>query len=317
MSYHVAAFYRFVQILDPAALQTQLRAALAPWPSLCGSLLIAPEGINGTLAGQDDAIDRLLDILAESTGLSRADVKFSTAPSKPFSKLKLRLKREIITFKQPQADPTRLAGTYVTPQDWNALLADPDVTVLDTRNLYETAIGSFKGAQNPNIECFTEFADYVRTQLDPAREKKIAMFCTGGIRCEKASAFMRAEGFADVYHLQGGILKYLEEVPPAESQWQGACYVFDKRVAVGHGLSTGDYHMCFCCGYPLTATDTTHAHYEAGVSCAWCYAQSSAADKARFRTRQHQMTAADSEADSEADARAPEPQQAAAVAPAT
>lgn len=298
ITYNVAAFYRFTPIADPAALRLRLRQAFAPLISLCGTLLIAPEGVNGTLAGQGNAINDMLDILAQETGLPRSDVKFSTAPEKPFNKLKLRLKREIITFNQPQADPARLAGTYVPPEEWNRLIVDPEVTLLDTRNHYETALGIFTGAQDPKIEHFTDFAHYVRTQLDPAKHKKIAMYCTGGIRCEKASAFMRAEGFAEVYHLQGGILKYLEEIPASESRWQGDCYVFDKRVAVGHGLTTGRYDMCFCCGYPLSAEDKTHAHYEAGVSCAWCYNQSSAADKERFRTRHRQMTASNAAAPS-------------------
>ncbi len=288
MQYKVAALYQFTPIADCAALRDRLRDAFAPL-DLCGTLLLAPEGINGTLAGSASAIGGMLAVLAAETGLPLAEVKFSTATEKPFNKLKLRLKREIITFNQPQADPNMRVGTYVRPQNWNALIDDPDVTVLDTRNLYETAIGTFKNALDPQIAQFTDFADYVRTHLDPAKHKKIAMFCTGGIRCEKASAFMLAEGFAEVYHLKGGILKYLEDVPPEQSRWQGACYVFDKRVAVEHGLKTGAYSMCFCCGYPLTAADQQHDQYEAGVSCAYCFSQSSDADKARFRTRQRQM----------------------------
>jgi UPF0176 protein len=288
MSYQIAALYHFVPVADTAALRDALRVAFAPL-DLCGTLLIAPEGINGTLAGQGDAVDQMLAVLVHHTGLPLDTVKFSAAPDKPFNKLKLRLKRELITFKQPQADPNTLAGTYVTAQNWNALIADPDVTVLDTRNDYETAIGTFADAVDPHIARFTDFADYVRRELDPARHKKIAMFCTGGIRCEKASAFMRAEGFEEVYHLKGGILKYLEEIPAEQSLWNGECYVFDKRVAVGHGLTTGNYSMCFCCGFPLTAEDKTHAQYEDGVSCAHCFTQSTEADKLRFRTRHLQM----------------------------
>ncbi len=290
MRYHIAAFYQFTALADCTALRAQLLVAFAPL-DLCGTLLIAPEGINGTLAGMGRApVDRMLAILAQTTGLPLDAVKFSEASEKPFNKLKLRLKREIITFQQPQADPNKLVGTYVAPQDWNKLIADPDVTVLDTRNLYETAIGTFDRAVDPQIAQFSDFADFVRSKLDPARNKKIAMFCTGGIRCEKASAFMRAEGFEEVYHLKGGILKYLEEVAPAESRWHGACYVFDKRVAVEHGLKPGAYSMCFCCGYPLTTEDLAHPRYEVGVSCAYCHDLSSEADKARFRMR-HQMMA--------------------------
>ncbi len=288
MTYTVAALYRFVTVENPAVLQAELKAVFSQL-GVCGTLLIAPEGINGTLAGQDEAIKAMLDVLAQRTGLLEEDVKFSTAPEKPFNRLKIRLKRELITFKQPHADPVRLSGTYVKPQDWNALISDPDVVVLDTRNVYETALGTFDGAHDPQIEQFTEFADYVRAKLDPAKNKKIAMYCTGGIRCEKASAFMRAEGFEKVYHLKGGILKYLEEIPEAESKWHGDCYVFDKRMAVGHGLTTGRYSMCFCCGYALSAKDKAHPLYEPGVSCAYCHAFSSDADKKRFRMRQRQM----------------------------
>ncbi|WP_158742395.1 rhodanese-related sulfurtransferase [Acidisphaera sp. L21] len=288
MPYTITAFYRFTPLSDAAASHRAFKQALAPL-GLCGTLLIAPEGINGTIAGSPDAIEMMLSFLHEQTGLLRQEVKFSAAEVKPFNRLKVRLKREIITFNQPTANPARLPGTYVAPKEWNLLLDDPEVTVLDTRNLYETAIGRFTGASDPQIENFTEFAAYVRSKLDPAKNRKIAMYCTGGIRCEKASAFMRAEGFDEVYHLQGGILRYLEEMPESESRWQGDCYVFDKRMAVGHGLATGHYSMCFCCGYPLSTGDVTHPLYEAGVSCGHCHGETSAADKARFRERQRQV----------------------------
>lgn len=288
MRYTIAALYRFVSLPDIASLRQELLRAFAPL-NLCGTLLIAPEGINGTLAGGEADVEAMLALLNRYTGLPREEVKFSHAEEKPFNRLKLRLKREIITFKQPAADPAKLAGTHVAPQDWNALLADPETVLLDTRNKYETMIGTFAGAHDPQIDSFTEFADYVRAKLDPQKHKKIAMFCTGGIRCEKASAFMRAEGFSEVYHLKGGILKYLEEVAPEESRWQGECYVFDRRIAVGHGLATGHFSMCFTCGYPLAAEDRAHALYEEGVSCAHCHAGTTAEDKARYRMRQRQM----------------------------
>jgi UPF0176 protein len=288
MIYHIAALYRFITIAEPAALQALLREELAAL-HICGTLLIAPEGINGTLAGDAIAIATMLDILVGHTGLRKESVKFSTATLRPFTKLKIRLKREIITFNQPQVDAATQAGTYVTPEAWNALLAAPDITIIDTRNSYETALGSFAGALDPKIENFTDFADFVRNQLDPATHRKIAMFCTGGIRCEKASAFMRQEGFAEVYHLEGGILKYLETVPEPESQWQGDCYVFDKRVAVGHGLQPSPYEMCFCCGDPVTRQAKTSPDYELGVSCPACCSRTSMHDKARFRTRQQQL----------------------------
>ncbi len=289
MLYVVAAFYRFTPLADAPACRAMFSQALEPL-GLCGSLLVAPEGINGTMAGSAAAIDIMLSILSDHTGLARQDVKFSSALEKPFSRLKIRLKREIITFNQPEADPARLAGTYVAPEDWNRLLDEPDVTVLDTRNLYETSIGKFANARDPQIEHFAEFAAYVRSKLDPDKHKRIAMYCTGGIRCEKASAFMRVKGFDEVYHLHGGILKYLEDIPVAKSRWQGDCYVFDKRMAVGHGLTTGNYTMCFSCGYPLSAEDVTHRLHEAGVSCVYCHADISDADKARFRERHRQMT---------------------------
>jgi len=221
--------------------------------------------------------------------LPREDMKFSEATEKPFHRLKIRLKREIITFRQPDADPSVMAGKYVAAQDWNALMADPDVLLIDTRNRYETRLGSFSNAFDPGIEQFSEFAEYVRQNLDPAQIPKIAMFCTGGIRCEKASAFLRQEGFAEVYHLKGGILKYLEEVPVETSRWQGECYVFDHRMAVGHGLSTGRYAMCFSCGEALSEAERRHARFEEGVSCPLCYEKTSEADKARFRMRHAQI----------------------------
>ena len=292
MAYTIAAFYRFVRVGDADAVRSDLKNVLARL-DLCGTLLVAPEGINGTLAGSDTAIDALLDILGSQFGLARGDVKFSEAADKPFHRLKVRRKREIITFRQPQADPSVRAGTYVAPSDWNALMADPDVLLLDTRNEYETRIGSFSGALDPGIAQFSELAEYVREHLDPARTPKVAMFCTGGIRCEKASAFLLGEGFAEVYHLQGGILKYLEEVPAQESRWQGECYVFDQRMAVGPGLSSGRYTMCFSCGEALSAADRDHAQFEDGVSCAFCYKETSDADKARFRMRHAQMSKAE------------------------
>ena len=290
MAYTIAAFYCFTPVADPAALREVLLVQFMSL-DLRGTLLLAPEGINGTLAGTDADIAIMLDVLAKQTGLPRDDVKFSSAAENPFDRLKLRVKREIITFNQPAADPARLAGTYVAAADWNALLDDPAVLVLDTRNRYETLIGTFAGAVVPPIDTFTAFADYVRANLDPATHKKIAMFCTGGIRCEKASAFMRAEGFPEVYHLRGGILKYLAVIPPAASRWQGECYVFDRRMAVGHGLTTGRFGMCFTCGYPLGADDRRQPHYEEGVACRHCHATTTEDDKARYRMRHRQMTA--------------------------
>ncbi len=235
MTWKIAALYRFTPIAAPEALCEELRV-LFPQHGIIGTLLVAPEGINGTLASTGEGIAALVDILAERCGLQPDEVKYSFSETQPFGKLRVKFKREIITFKQPQADPNKVVGKYVSPAEWNALMNDPDVLVLDTRNTYETVFGTFKGAVVPEIEKFTEFADYVREAMQAEKKKKIAMFCTGGIRCEKASSFMLTEGFPEVYHLKGGILKYLEEIPQDQSKWQGECYVFDERVAVGHGL---------------------------------------------------------------------------------
>lgn len=289
MNYIVAALYRFLTVNDPVALRDQLKPAISEL-GICGTLLIAPEGINGTLAGSSEAIDKMLTLLHLKTGLPKSEVKFSTASIKPFKRLKIRLKREIITFQQPEADPNKISGTYVTAEDWNALISQSDVVVLDTRNSYETALGTFRGAFDPKIDRFSDFTGYVRHHLDPKKHKKIAMFCTGGIRCEKASSFMRLEGFEEVYHLQGGILKYLEVVPEDQSLWQGDCYVFDKRMAVGLGLTTGRYSMCFSCGAALNEEGTKHTLYEKGASCEHCHALTSESDKERFRMRQQQIT---------------------------
>ena len=230
--YTVAAYYRFLALAAPAALREELRTTFSS-SGLLGTTLIAPEGINGTMAGSPDTIDHLLNFLAERTGLIRSEVKFSSAVAPPFRRLKFKLKREIITFRNATVDPAR-PGQYVNPSEWNALLADPEVLLLDTRNTYETALGTFAGAVTPPLDTFSDFSDYVRENLDPATHRKIAMFCTGGIRCEKASAYMLQQGFPEVYHLKGGILKYLETVPTESSQWQGACYIFDERVSVDH-----------------------------------------------------------------------------------
>lgn len=291
MTYTIAALYLFIPVADPAELKQKFLQELSPL-QLCGTLLIAPEGINGTLAGSELAIQKLLICLNNNIGLSQKDVKFSYSAEKPFNRFKIRLKREIVTFNQPHVNPNLRVGTYIEPDQWNTLIEDPDVTVIDTRNKYETLIGTFKNAIDPKIDSFTEFSDYVRENLDPKKHKKIAMFCTGGIRCEKASSFMLAEGFESVFHLKGGILKYLEEIPKEQSRWQGDCYVFDRRMAVGHGLITGHYSMCYCCGYPLSDKDKTHNLYEEGVSCAHCYEKTSFENKSNYRMRHKQLTIA-------------------------
>ena len=239
MSLKVAALYQFAALPDYGELREPLRALCLDL-GLRGSILLAAEGINGTVAGDDDGIDALVGELqrGELFGgrLDHLELKFSRAEMMPFGRMKVRLKKEIVTLGDPKADPTRQVGTYVHPAEWNALIASPDTLVIDTRNAFEVAIGTFEGALDPKIASFGQFKSFVAGQLDPARHKKIAMFCTGGIRCEKASSLLLAEGFAEVYQLKGGILKYLEVVPEAESRWRGECFVFDERVALGHGL---------------------------------------------------------------------------------
>ncbi|WP_041597835.1 oxygen-dependent tRNA uridine(34) hydroxylase TrhO, partial [Granulicella tundricola] len=232
MVYTIAAFYRFVAVADPAGLREEM-AGLFTEEELWGTMLIAGEGVNGTMAGEAGTISRLIETLGAKVGLEAGDVKFSYADERPFGRLKIKVKDEIIAFRKAVVDPSQ-AGTYVEARDWNALIADPEVLVLDTRNKYEYEAGTFAAAVDPGIENFSEFATFVKERLDPERHKRVAMFCTGGIRCEKASAFMLQEGFGEVYHLKGGILKYLEEVPEAESRWSGDCFVFDRRRGVGH-----------------------------------------------------------------------------------
>ena len=236
MNWKVAALYRFVPLDDLPALRAAVQKFCAE-NGVFGTLLLAPEGINGTIAAPPDRMDTVIDRLDALCGVRQGELKYSTASKQPFKRLKIRLKKEIITMRAPEADPSRLAGTYVEARDWNDLLSDPDVVLLDTRNDYEVECGTFAGAVDPRIQTFTGFKDYVQQNLDPQKHKKIAMFCTGGIRCEKASAYMRAHGFDTVYHLKGGILKYLETVPADQSLWRGNCFVFDERDALGHGLS--------------------------------------------------------------------------------
>lgn len=269
MSYRIAALYRFVTIDDLPTLRREL-LDMCLGEAVCGTLLIASEGINGTIAAAPDAIARVVDLLDARLGVRQGEVKFSDSSEKPFRRMKVRIRPEIITMRAPKANPALRAGTYVAPSDWNAVIADPDVVVVDTRNTYETRIGTFRGAIDPRIESFTQFKRFVAEELDPARHRKVAMFCTGGIRCEKASAYMLAEGFEEVFHLKGGILQYLEDVASEDSLWDGDCYVFDGRVAVGQGLAEAQYTQCFGCGAALTPEETQAPGFEAGVSCPHC-----------------------------------------------
>jgi len=285
-AYKVAALYRFVPIADIASYRMQLQNLEQENPSLCGTLLLAPEGINGTIAAYPEEMDRVIATLDEWLGVSKGELKFSDASIKPFNRYKVRPKKEIITMRQPEADPNKQVGEYVSAQEWNDLINDPEVVLVDTRNDYETKVGIFEGAIDPGLKIFTEFPDWVKENLDPAKHKKVAMFCTGGIRCEKASAYMLAEGFENVYHLKGGILKYLEEVPEEQSKWDGECFVFDQRVSVGHGLKEGDWSVCHACREPLSAGDLEHPDYEKGVSCHHCKSSLTPEREKSLRDRQ-------------------------------
>jgi len=288
--FRVAALYRFARIGDREAVRTRLEQLCAP--DVRGILLVAHEGLNGTIAGPPEAVDRVLDGIRALPGFADLDVKFAVAAEAPFRRMKVRIKAEIVTMGEPDLDPATGAGTYVSAADWNALIADPDTIVIDTRNDYETAIGVFRGAVDPKTKTFREFPDWVRNNPGLHNKPKVAMYCTGGIRCEKATAFMKEQGFEEVYHLKGGILKYLEEVPQEESLWDGACFVFDERVSVEHGLKQGEHKLCHACRNPITAEEVTSPYYEEGVSCSNCYHSRSEEDRLRYRQRQHQIALA-------------------------
>ncbi len=287
----VAALYHFTRFSDPAALRAGLLEVCTAG-AVKGSLLLAPEGINGTIAGPRDGIAAALAAIRALPGCSDLDWKESFADTMPFRRLKVRIKREIVTMGQPDVDPRARVGHYVAPQDWNALIAAPDVAVIDTRNAYEVAIGTFEGAVDPGTETFGEFPAWWQANKDRFAGKRVAMFCTGGIRCEKSTNYLLGQGVEDVYHLQGGILKYLEEIPSEQSLWQGECFVFDDRVSVGHGLIPGPHTTCRACGRPLTAAQRADAAFEQGVSCVACLPDYSDDDRARFRERQRQIALA-------------------------
>jgi UPF0176 protein len=284
----VAALYKFVTLKDFASLRQPLLAAMKAH-GVKGTLLLAEEGINGTISGSRSAIDGFLAVLRSDARLADIDHKESYCDKDPFYRSKVKLKKEIVTIGVVGVDPNKQAGTYVSPVDWNTLIADPDVLLIDTRNDYEVALGTFEGAADPGTSSFGEFPKFVGENLDPARHRKVAMFCTGGIRCEKASSYMQSQGFREVYHLKGGILKYLEEVPKEQSKWQGDCFVFDHRVAVGQGLVPSGIELCHGCRMPLDPADRFSELYEEGVSCPKCFATLSERSKASARERQKQI----------------------------
>ncbi len=284
----VCALYKFVTLENFQTLRQPLHNVLET-NQVRGTLLLAKEGINGTIAGSRAAIDNVLDWLRSDPRLADIDHKESFTDSLPFNRAKVKLKKEIVTLGIEGIDPKRVVGTYVNPKDWNKLISDPDVVLVDTRNDYEFKVGTFKNAINPNTESFREFPRYVRENLHPEKHKKIAMFCTGGIRCEKSTAFLKAQGFDEVYHLKGGILKYLEEVPATETLWEGECFVFDERVTVNLQLEKGNYDQCNACRLPITEADRASDKYQQGISCPHCYDKVTDAQKTRFMEREKQM----------------------------
>jgi len=286
--YVVCALYHFVRMDNHASLKQPL-LKLMNHHGIKGTLLLAAEGINGTVAGKRQAIDHLLTWLRNHEVFKSLVHKESYVATQPFNRTKVKLKKEIVTMGVEDIDPNHIVGSYVKPKDWNALITDPEVLLVDTRNDYEVAIGTFKGALNPNTETFREFPAYVQKNLDPTQHKKVAMFCTGGIRCEKSTAYLKQQGFDEVYHLEGGILKYLEEVPVEQTQWEGECFVFDNRVSVDHHLEKGNYDQCFACRMPITEEEKHHAHFQQGISCHHCFEQTDEEQKARYIERQHQI----------------------------
>jgi UPF0176 protein len=286
----VAALYRFAAIVDREPVRDRLEALCRP--DVRGTLLVAHEGLNGTIAGPEASVERVLAGIRALPGFAGLDVKYAMAETMPFHRMKVRIKGEIVTMGEPDLDPAD-AGTYVAPADWNALIRDPGVIVIDTRNDYEAAVGAFEGAVQPNTRGFRDFPDWFRAEgralLDGPNPRKVAMYCTGGIRCEKATAFLKAEGVQDVFHLEGGVLRYLETTPQADSLWRGECFVFDERVAVGHGLTPGSHSLCRGCRMPVSEAARASSRYVEGVSCDRCAETRTEADRARYLERARQV----------------------------
>ena len=290
--YLTTAMYHFVSLPHFKTLREPLLNFCIS-KNIKGTLLLADEGINGTLAGPEKSILELLNYLKTDPlfegNFKNIGHKESWSDKHPFYRMKVKLKKEIVTLGVPGVSPTKMVGKYVKPQDWNAIISDPEVILIDARNDYEFAIGTFKNAINPKTNTFREFPEYVKTHFDPKKHKKVAMFCTGGIRCEKASSYMISEGFDEVYHLEGGILKYLEVVNPENSLWQGQCFVFDQRVAIKHGLEVGEYDQCYACRYPLSQEDIKNEKYTPGISCPNCFNSHSAEKIKSLTERQKQV----------------------------
>jgi len=290
-TYVVSALYKFIRLENFEQLQKPL-LDLMEANEVRGTLLLALEGINGTIAGSEGGVSAVLNWLKSDQRLSTITHKESYTDNAPFKRSKVKLKNEIVTMGVEGIDPLQVVGTYVKPKDWNALISDPEVILIDTRNDYEIAIGAFESAVDPNTKSFREFPQYVSENLDRKKHKKVAMYCTGGIRCEKSTAYLKEQGFEEVYHLEGGILKYLEEVPQEDTLWKGECFVFDDRVAVDHQLNKGQYDQCYACRMPITEKDKTHTHYKKGVSCHHCINNVTDEQRARYGEREKQMTLA-------------------------
>ncbi len=288
----ICALYKFVRLENHLELRPSLLAKMVS-VDVKGTLLLAAEGINGTIAGSQKAIEQVLDFLQAQPNLGAIVHKESFSDDNPFHRTKVKLKKEIVTMGIEGIDPNQVVGTYVKPKDWNALISDPEVLLVDTRNDYEVEIGTFEGALNPDTETFREFPQYVKDNLDNNKHKKVAMFCTGGIRCEKSTAYLKEQGFKEVYHLEGGILKYFEEVTSDETMWQGECFVFDGRIAVNHDLEQGQYDQCFACRFPLTEQEKQSEHYLKGVSCHRCYDKVTDKQRSRFAERERQIALAE------------------------
>lgn len=295
-SLSVAALYRFTRFEDCVSLRAPLER-LCREQRIRGTLLLAAEGINGTIAGSREGVNSVIESIRALPGCADLDVKLSSASVMPFHRMKVRLKREIVTMGEPGIDPLASAGTYVEPQDWNTLISDPDTILIDTRNDYEVGLGTFEGAIDPRTTSFRDFPEWFRRErerllgarrLEGGKSPKVAMFCTGGIRCEKSTAFLKREGVEEVYHLKGGILKYLETVPQEQSLWRGECFVFDQRVTIGHGLVEGTHMLCHACRRPISTDDCDSPLYEAGVSCSACHAERTEAQRASYRERHRQ-----------------------------
>lgn len=288
VSYLVAALYKFVRLDNYKDMQKPI-LELCLKHNIRGTILLAQEGINSTIAGKQEDMRAILAYLRSDPRLADLEHKESFTSSMPFHRMKVRLKQEIVTLKEPGVDPTTLVGQYVDPKDWNALISSKNAVLIDTRNDYEVEMGTFKNAINPKTEVFSQFPTFVKEHLSNKKDAKIVTWCTGGIRCEKATSWLLKEGFKNVYHLKGGILKYLEVIPPEESLWEGECFVFDQRVGVKHGLEPGDYKLCYACQMPVSAKDQESSHYKLGLSCPKCYDKLTLKQKERLKNRQHQV----------------------------